>query len=87
MPDCPCCLGEGELDCRDEDAVISETWTDEEIAAFRAAGGRHPIGVVVCVECGGTGTVSEERAHELDLVAKLRVRKVLATLRAEGVDV
>ncbi len=37
MPECPGCLGEGVLDCRDTDAVLAEqfkTWSRDRVVLF-----------------------------------------------------
>lgn len=77
---CPCCLGERVLDCRDMDAALSEQFSDAEMAAY----GIVMVGIIECPECVGSGTVTETRAYELDLVARLHVQKALERWEAMG---
>lgn len=81
MPSCPGCLGDGQLDHRDDDAFIAETWTDTEIAIARAAGMVYPVGIVECAECEGTGVVSDERLRELNAYATALLDQALAKFR------
>ena len=85
MPDCLACLGEGQHDYRDEDAFISEHWTDAEIARARARGMGFPLGIVQCEECEGTGVISEERWRDMMAVARAFVDQAIARATEEGV--
>lgn len=76
MVTCPACLGSGVHDCRDDDAWMGEHMSDAEIAAFRRKGGVHPVGVVTCTVCEGSGLVTENAAA---IIAR-RSREVVATL-------
>lgn len=87
MKPCPGCLGQGRIDLRDDDAIIWETWTDEELAQARASGFQHPMGIMDCAECGTTGEVTDERAEELHAVARAQVEIAMQAVEArEGVD-
>lgn len=77
---CPVCFGDGLLDCRDTDAALAEQFSDAEMQAY----GITLVGVIECPECVGFGTVTAERAYELDLLAKLQVRKALERWEALG---
>lgn len=76
MKECLGCLGDGELDLRDMDAVILEHFTREELVAqgFVLDGPR----VIPCEVCAGTGEI-EDDVHA-DLVAKARaeIEQILA---------
>ena len=77
---CPVCLGDRVLDCRDMDAVLAEQFSDAEMADY----GIVMVGIIECPECVGFGTVSEERAYELDLLTQLQVQKALERWEAMG---
>ena len=77
---CPVCLGDRVLDCRDMDAALTEQFSDEEMAAY----GIVKVGIIECPECLGFGTVTETRAYELDLLARLQVQKALERWEAMG---
>lgn len=81
MPDCPVCFGEGQHDHRDADAIIGEFFTEDQI---RESGIVHPVGIVECEECGGTGVVTEERAKEIRAVALATIDRIIARAEAEG---
>lgn len=78
MPACPACFGEGQLDCRDDDAMIGEHWTPAELAHAKACGMIHPVGIVQCEECESTGVVSFARLTDLMAVARAHVDQALA---------
>jgi hypothetical protein len=78
MVDCPVCLGEGLHDHRDSDAWFGENFSDEQLAEMRERGFVHPVGVVSCGECEGTGFVSDERARDIRAVAVAYVDQVIA---------
>ena len=79
MVTCPGCLGTGVHDCRDDDAWMGEHMSDAEIERFRANGGTHPVGVVRCDVCEGSGLVTETaadviRRRSLEMVEMLMRR-------------
>jgi hypothetical protein len=84
MAECPYCEGEGEIDNRDADAVLSEHWSDAEIARAKFFGLIHPVGIVVCFECLGSGTVTLDRLKDINAIAHAEVQQALARLRAQG---
>lgn len=79
MPDCPICLGDGELDFRDSDAVLGEQIPAADLARLVASGRLvWPIGVLPCDECDATGVVSEERLRELRAASVAAVDQAIA---------
>lgn len=84
MKDCRICGGEGVIDCRDEDAMIAERWTEAEIAEACAAGMMHPVGVVQCEVCDGTGKVSEEKDAELLALESDLLERAFEKFRERG---
>jgi Ribonuclease G/E len=78
MVTCPACQGSGVHDCRDDDAWMGEHMSDQEIARFRAQGGVHPVGVIVCGVCEGSGLVTVNAAA---IIAR-RSREVVAEIAA-----
>lgn len=85
MPKCPACLGEGNLDLTDLDAAIGEQFSDAEIERLKDEHGLvHPVGVITCDECEGTGVVSEQRALELRAFAVAAVDQIFAEYDAKA---
>lgn len=85
MPECPTCFGEGHHDFREEDAWFSEHYSDAQLAELRAHRGlQHPLGIVPCSECEGTGIVSEERRKDLAAASVAAVDQIAARVRDEG---
>jgi hypothetical protein len=79
MVSCPACQGSGVHDCRDDDAWMGEHMSDAEIDRFRAHGGEHPVGVIVCGVCEGRGLVTQIAAaiiarRSREVVAEIMVR-------------
>lgn len=71
MPECPSCLGEGEVDDRMLHAMLSEH-------CLIVIDGP---GILPCPECRGAGEISEERHRELQAWAVARVDQFLAEQR------
>jgi DnaJ-class molecular chaperone len=84
MVECPMCEGEGLIDMRDSDAYLSEHWSDEEIANAKACGMVHPVGIILCMECEGSGVVTEDRLKDINATAHAQVQQALAKLREQG---
>lgn len=68
---------------RDDDALLGEVMSDAELAAARAAGMRHPVGVVDCPECGTAGTVTDGRFAEIEAESRAAVMRALERLYCE----
>lgn len=83
MAECPVCFGEGEHDHTLSDAWFGEHCSDEQLAYMESRGFVHPVGVVPCGECEGTGVVSGERAAEMRAVATAYVDQIIAKVAAE----
>lgn len=69
MATCLSCMGEGQHDFRDCDARLSEEFSDEDLAAMRRRGFQHPLGVIECDLCGGTGEIDEEEYRDIMAVS------------------
>jgi hypothetical protein len=82
---CPACLGDGSLDFTESDAMIAETWTDDEIVQAVARGMVWPLGVVQCEECGGSGEVEDERAKDLAAGAQALADQIAARMRDRAI--
>lgn len=81
---CPGCLGEGHLDFRDDDALYGERFSDAELAYLRAERNlQHPLGIIRCSECEGTGIVTDARWRELNAAAVAAVDQALAAYHAQ----
>lgn len=78
MPACLACAGEGQLDHRADDAWFAEHHSDEQLEDMRSRGLVHPVGVVACDECEGTGVISQERYDDLFAAALAAVDQVRA---------
>lgn len=78
MPECLACLGDGHHDFREMDAFIGEHTTDAMLISLREAGMTHPLGIVPCEECEGTGVISHTRYKELWAAAMASVDQVIA---------
>jgi hypothetical protein len=83
MVSCPACQGSGVHDCRDDDAWMGEHMSDAEIAAFRAQGGVHPVGVVVCDVCEGSGLVTQIAAAIIQRRSREVVAEIVTRLQQE----
>lgn len=84
--ECPVCFGEGHHDMTDSDAWFGEQFTDAQLDAMRERGLVHPVGIVECDECEGTGVVTEERAAEIRAWARASVEQTIAEYnRREGI--
>lgn len=84
--ECPVCFGEGHHDHRDDDARWSESCSDETLAELRARGFVHPVGIVRCSECEGTGIVTVERAREIRAVSLAYIDQIVAKVAAEDAE-
>lgn len=78
MAECPGCFGEGCHDMRDMDAFLLEHFTAEEIGLTD-----DDKRVVDCVECDGTGVVSDERRAEILAESRAIVERVIAKYELE----
>ena len=77
MPECLMCLGDGLHDFRDDNAALAEQLTDDELAIVRTTSAWvQPI--QVCMECEGTGVISQARHDELAEQARVAVTRALA---------
>lgn len=76
MAECLLCLGEGFHDYRDDNALMAEQLTDSELAVVRQTSAfRQPI--QVCMECEGTGVISDERYEEILVSARKAIRDAM----------
>lgn len=83
MADCPGCLGDGHLDQRNLDAWFGEHYTDAELEYLcRERGLVHPVGIVTCEECEGTGVVSQERHDEMFAASYRHVLEIIDRFKA-----
>jgi len=83
VTECPGCHGDGHHDFRDDDALIGETWTDEEIEQARVRGMEWPLGVVTCDVCDGTGYVDDDVAADMRAAAVAQVDQLIARVRQQ----
>jgi hypothetical protein len=83
MTTCPGCFGDGHYDFRDDDAHMSEMFTDAELERMRTRGLNHPAGIVVCPTCGGAGEVTDDVAADLQARARAMVDQVIAKYEAD----
>jgi hypothetical protein len=74
-PPCPCCLGEGGYDERDLNALLAEHLTDEQLARVPDVGDW-----LECVECEGTGVVTDERAKDIRAAARASIDQFVARM-------
>lgn len=81
---CPGCHGDGEHDHRDLDSWFGEHYSDEGLDWLRSQGMVHPVGIVQCDECEGTGIVTRERRLEMLADAHEKVMAIIE--RAEAID-
>lgn len=86
MPECPICFGDRVLDCRDDDALLAERFTDAELSMMeqQRPGFRRTVGIVDCEECEATGVVSEERLAEIMAFSRAMIDQALARARELG---
>lgn len=80
MTTCPVCLGDGGVDLRDSNAVLTEHLTDAELACIPS---RH-LDWWECDECEGSGVVDEQRARDIEAWAAARVAQTLADFARRG---
>lgn len=72
MTRCPVCLGDGEFDLRDSDALLAEHLPADVWAQIG------PAGIVPCVECGGSGEVTDARARDIEAWVVSRMDQLFA---------
>lgn len=86
MPECPICFGDRVLDCRDDDALLAERFTDAELSAMeeQRPGFVRTVGIIECEECDATGVVSEERLAEIMAATRAMIDQALARARDLG---
>jgi hypothetical protein len=80
---CPACMGAGEHDFRDDNAIMREHYTDGQIARMEEMGLVIDVEIVQCDECEGTGIVTMARYLDLRAYAVAQVDQVLARVLAE----
>lgn len=75
MRECPACLGEGEMDFSDLDAVM-------ERLSYVLRRPFTPLGVQECDSCGGTGELTEEQYRDFAAWATARCDQFFAAVDA-----
>lgn len=72
---CPACLGEGQHDFREMNALLGERLSDAQIAHFDLD---LQTEFCQCEECDGTGLVTQERADDLAAGARAYMDQIIA---------
>jgi len=83
VPSCPACYGDGGHDFKDDNALMREHFTDEQIAHWVDRGMLNMEPWVECSECEGTGVVSEERLLDIQAYARAAVDQTIARYNHE----
>lgn len=79
MPVCLSCLGDGTIDLRDQNALMSEHLPEAWLVEVRKTDGwLRPVRP--CDECDATGVISQERYDELMAVSRSAIEQLLAGL-------
>lgn len=84
MAACLACLGEGHQDHRNDDAWWSEHYSDAQLESMRERGLNHPLGIVTCEECEGTGVITQERYDDLYAAAVSAIDQAKAAVEARA---